>query len=251
MRIARRKTIQVSRSSVPHQAARRSRARPLGAGVPGRPPRAASGRSAVRNTSSRVGRRASIRVDRDPCPRRARAAGSTSAAPPCGTRPTHAGRRHLRRLGAGQRRRRARRPSPALRPVASTVTVTTSPRHLLLELVGRARRDDRAVVDDQDPVAERVGLVEVVRGEEDRRPASSRSAADVLPQVGPRLRVEPGGRLVEEDQLRARGRGPSRCRAGGAGRRDIALGWRSQSPSRSSSANSCLPARGRLAVLMP
>ena len=49
---------------------------------------------------------------------------------------------------------------------------------------------------------ERVGLVEVVRGEEDRRAVPRAQALDVLPQVGPRLRVEAGGRLVEEDQRR-------------------------------------------------
>ena len=66
-----------------------------------------------------------------------------------------------------------------------------------LELVRGAERDDPAVIDDRDPVAELVGLVQVVRGEEDRSAALPQQP-ELLPQVGPVLRIEPGGRLVEE-----------------------------------------------------
>ena len=42
---------------------------------------------------------------------------------------------------------------------------------LALQLVGRALGHDRAVVDDRQPVGQRVGLLEVVGRQEDRRPA--------------------------------------------------------------------------------
>jgi hypothetical protein len=71
-----------------------------------------------------------------------------------------------------------------------------------LEVVGGVGGDDPALVDDQDPVGQRVRLVEVVRGQEHRRAAAVPQVADVLPEVRTRLRVEPSGRLVEEDQGR-------------------------------------------------
>ena len=73
---------------------------------------------------------------------------------------------------------------------------------LRLEVVGGVGGDDLAAVDDDDAVAQRVGLVEVVGGEEHRRPALAAQLGDVPPQVGPRLRVEAGGGLVEEDEGR-------------------------------------------------
>jgi hypothetical protein len=75
------------------------------------------------------------------------------------------------------------------------------PGDLPLELVGRALRHDHAVIDDRDAVAERVGLLHVVRGEEDRGALAAQSA-DLVPHAGPALRVEPGGGLVEEEHLR-------------------------------------------------
>jgi hypothetical protein len=52
-------------------------------------------------------------------------------------------------------------------------------------------------------VGELVCLLEVLGGEEDRHPVGEKLADD-LPQVAAAARVEPGGRLVEEDQPRAR-----------------------------------------------
>ena len=57
------------------------------------------------------------------------------------------------------------------------------------------------MVDDGDPVAERLGLVHVVSGDDDRA-AAVVEAGKQLPQVAPGLRVQAGGRLVEEDHVR-------------------------------------------------
>src|SRR3954449_2580655 len=67
---------------------------------------------------------------------------------------------------------------------------------LALEVARRALRDDQAVVHDRDPVAEGVGLFEVVRGDEHRHPFGAQPA-HLVPHVGAALRVETGGRLVE------------------------------------------------------
>jgi hypothetical protein len=72
---------------------------------------------------------------------------------------------------------------------------------LPLELVRCTVRDDLTMVDDGDPVAERVGLFQVVRGEEDGH-ALVAQPAYLVPHVRPALRVQAGGRLVEEDHLR-------------------------------------------------
>ena len=60
--------------------------------------------------------------------------------------------------------------------------------------------DDPAVVHDHQPVAERIRFFEVVGREEDGG-APFPQVADVVPQVGPVLRVEPGARFVEEQHL--------------------------------------------------
>ena len=97
--------------------------------------------------------------------------------------------------------RRRAAPPPCRRWPASRPTSDHVAGDLALELVRRALGDDLAVVHDRDPVAERVGLVEVVRGEEDGH-ALGAQPADLVPHVGPALRVEAGGRLVQEDDLR-------------------------------------------------
>ena len=56
-----------------------------------------------------------------------------------------------------------------------------------------------AAVDDRDPVGELVGLVEVLRGQQDRA-ALLHQLADRGPHLAAGARVEAGGRLVEEDQ---------------------------------------------------
>ena len=72
---------------------------------------------------------------------------------------------------------------------------------LRLELVGGAAGDDLAVVDDADVVREAVGLLQVLRGEQQRRAARDQLLDD-LPQQLPVARVEAGGRLVHEHHRR-------------------------------------------------
>ncbi len=62
--------------------------------------------------------------------------------------------------------------------------------------------DDLAVVDHHHPVGDGVGLLEVVRGQQDRGAELTVEALHLLLQVDAVLRVEPGGRLVEEHQPR-------------------------------------------------
>src|SRR5690606_20486944 len=76
------------------------------------------------------------------------------------------------------------------------------PRIRSAELVDGADRHELAARDDAAPVGELLGLVEVVRGEQDAR-ALVAEAADELPELAPRLGVEARGRLVEEEQLGA------------------------------------------------
>ena len=72
-----------------------------------------------------------------------------------------------------------------------------------LQLVGRALRDLAAAVDDRDPVGELIGLVEVLRGQQDRA-AVGDQVPDRVPHLAAGARVQAGGRLVEEDQRRPR-----------------------------------------------
>ena len=58
------------------------------------------------------------------------------------------------------------------------------------------------MVDDREPVRERVGLVEVVRRQEDGGPALT-ERADLVPHARSSLRVEPRRGLVEEEHARA------------------------------------------------
>jgi hypothetical protein len=74
---------------------------------------------------------------------------------------------------------------------------------LVLELGRRAGRDHPTAVDHDDLVGERVGLLEVLRGEQ-QRGAAADQLAQHLPELGPAPRVEPGGRLVEEQHRRRR-----------------------------------------------
>ena len=70
-----------------------------------------------------------------------------------------------------------------------------------LQLVRRARGDRTAMVDDDHMVGELVGLLEVLRRQQ-HVGAAVDEGADGVPQVDPAARVEPGGRLVEEQQAR-------------------------------------------------
>ena len=69
------------------------------------------------------------------------------------------------------------------------------------ELARRPDREDPPVLDDRHAVRERLGLVEVVRGQHDRL-AELAQRADRLPGRAASLGVEAGRGLVEEDQLR-------------------------------------------------
>jgi hypothetical protein len=55
-------------------------------------------------------------------------------------------------------------------------------------------------MDDHDPVGQRIGLLEIVRGQDDAA-ARCRQAAQRGPERAADLDVEAGGRLVEEDEL--------------------------------------------------
>ena len=69
------------------------------------------------------------------------------------------------------------------------------------QLVDGPIRDDPAVREDDDPIRQLLRLVEVVGGEEDRRLLGVGEAAHQVVEVASRLRVEAGGRLVEEEEL--------------------------------------------------
>ena len=109
-------------------------------------------------------------------------------------------RRRRPRRGAGRRVRRGRRR-------AVTVTMVSAP-VVLLELDRRTQREQLAVVDDREPVTQLIGLFHVVRREEDGLAVGVQLAED-LPEGDATLRVEAGGRLVEEED-----RGPVHDRPG-------------------------------------
>jgi hypothetical protein len=71
------------------------------------------------------------------------------------------------------------------------------------ELVGRAVGDDAPAREDEDPLGQLLGLVEVVGGEQDRGAVEVGEPVDELVELPARVRVEPGGRLVQEQQGRA------------------------------------------------
>src|SRR5581483_4711828 len=70
----------------------------------------------------------------------------------------------------------------------------------------RSLRDDLAAGDHGDPVGELLGLVHVVRREEDGL-AETAETFDHVPRRAARGRVETGRRLVEEDELRVADQG--------------------------------------------
>src|SRR6266704_1447797 len=76
-----------------------------------------------------------------------------------------------------------------------------------LELIHGPRGEYLAVVDDRDLLAQRLGFLHVVRGQQDRLPLGVQHPQDV-PEVSPGLRVEPGGRLVQEQHVRPVHQGP-------------------------------------------
>ena len=70
-----------------------------------------------------------------------------------------------------------------------------------LELVGGTAGDGHPAVEHHDVVGELVGLLHVLRGQQQGHPLPD-PVGDGLPQPEPAVRVEPGGRLVEEDHRR-------------------------------------------------
>src|SRR4029077_2487651 len=93
-----------------------------------------------------------------------------------------------------QRTRRGRKIlARQLEPDLLDVLVQQSP--------GRALRDDAAVIEDDDLIAQQLRLLHVVRREDDGL-ALRLDRLHQLPEVAACLRVEPGGRLVEEQPRR-------------------------------------------------
>ena len=126
----------------------------------------------------------------------------------------------------------------------ATVTSMRSLPMLRLQLVGRAVRDGAPVVEHDDVVGEPVGLFEVLRREDDRG-AVADEVAQHVPQLVAAARVETGGRLVEEQHLRARRRGSRRGRAGGACRPRRSSRAASRASVRSSRSSSSSARRAR------
>ena len=81
----------------------------------------------------------------------------------------------------------------------------------------RVLRDDPPGVHEGHAVADGAGLVEVVGRHQDRRAAAAQ-AGDQVEQLAADARVEPDGRLVEEQHLRAGTRARGRARAAAAPR---------------------------------
>ena len=165
-------------------------------------PRAGCGRSGSRKTSSRVGRCDLGRVDRgtpaasaarEQLGQRGRAVGDPGARP-CRVRRR---RRRARRQPRDERRRarRPRRRSPGhLDPVAGQLRLQR--RRRCRRRSPRRGRRPRPARPSSRP---RPGSGWSARSSSRAR---SRMPQDVLPQVRPVLRVEPGGRLVQEQQRR-------------------------------------------------
>ena len=73
---------------------------------------------------------------------------------------------------------------------------------LALQLLRRALGDDRALADDGDLVGEAVGLLQVLRGEEDGHAQLVVEAPDLLPDRRAARGVEAGGGLVQKEDAR-------------------------------------------------
>ena len=126
------------------------------------------------------------------------------------------GRRSPRRIAAGsapapararRRRRPAGRPStpgsvgqPGRRRVAVDREPQRPPAARALEVADRAAGDQPAVVDDRDRLAQRLGRLHLV-GREDQRPATVAQLHERLAQEDQVDRVEPGERLVHQQDL--------------------------------------------------
>ena len=136
------------------------------------------------------------------------------------------------RARAGRARRSARSTSAnRSRCSGSAGTTSTVGRPIsAFSAGGRALGDDPAVVDDPDPVGEDVGLLEVLRGQEDGHALLLGEAADLAPRARSgsagrgRSSARRGRGCADGGRARARGRGgassrPSRCAPCGRRRR--------------------------------
>src|SRR5690606_20133255 len=88
-------------------------------------------------------------------------------------------------------------------PAVAVVELDGGAAEAFFELGGGPVGDDAPAVQDHDPVGEDVGLLQVLGGEEDRG-AVRGQGGDLVPQRLAAAGVQPGGRLVEEDQPRPR-----------------------------------------------
>ena len=93
-----------------------------------------------------------------------------------------------------------------------------------LQLGRGAAGDHAAVVDDDDPVGELVGLVEVLRRQQ-QRDAVGDEPSDHLPHAHSAGRIEAGRRLVEEQHRRSRHQARRRGPGAGASRRSTPSGF--------------------------
>ena len=87
-------------------------------------------------------------------------------------------------------------------PSIKANSTTCSPPSLAISSRRRAQRDDLAVVDDGHAVAQPLGLVHVVRRQEDRAALRSRKSRMMSQSCRRDCGSRPGRRLVEEQQLR-------------------------------------------------
>src|SRR5207253_2037528 len=106
------------------------------------------------------------------------------------------------------------------RPLAGHADLDDGGAEAGLQLGRGALGDDPAVVDDGDAVGEPVGLLEVLRREEDSG-AVGHEVLDHAPQLAPAAGVEPGGRLVEEQHRRAVHERGGQVEAPASGRRIV------------------------------
>ena len=89
--------------------------------------------------------------------------------------------------------------SPA--PSASTSTIVAAAEHLAAQLGTRAEQHDVALAEQRDAVADALHAIEQMRRQQ-HRDVALLELADDLQQLDRRLRIEAGGRLVEDRDLR-------------------------------------------------
>ena len=152
----------------------------------------------ARNASSSVGRRSAISSTAIAAARRSPAtrARGPSTSPGAGIEIVRCSgyRRHLERRDSAA--------GSALERGASAATTSIALRaDLRLQLRGGAGGDLAAVVDQHDAVGERVGLLQVLRRQQQRDPVGD-ELADRRPHDLAAARIEAGRRLVEDEQLR-------------------------------------------------